>query len=369
VAFNYKPLPSTFWPTNGSTDDVMIRLPEPFRQDASGAYSPDVYKVNLAVLEATIKGLSEIGCLPVDEVHVGKDLDGDGSLGTARRVADVRSYVGAAAAHYVATHLYPEHTEFLHTVRYVGVSPDGEIGVSRRMKEVRYMRKWRSYSKPVYGRQYQLESFEKEAGNLPGYYNLGHMGLDNKSGWSVHGFIEGRSGRLRASTYEENTFCMGCHSSVGSTIDKTFSFPRKVDGAAGWGYIDLRGMVDAPTMGEAEGEIATYLERVGGGSEFRNNDEMFARWFRPDGTLDGEKVARARDVYELITPSPQRALLLNKAYRTIVEDQDYIFGRDAAVTPPANVYEQIDNESSPTLPPEKTYEWNLLLDWSARATR
>ena len=25
VAFNYKPLPSTFWPTNGSTDDVMIR--------------------------------------------------------------------------------------------------------------------------------------------------------------------------------------------------------------------------------------------------------------------------------------------------------------------------------------------------------
>ena len=34
VAFNYKPLPSTFWPTNGSTDDVMIRLPERFRSDA-----------------------------------------------------------------------------------------------------------------------------------------------------------------------------------------------------------------------------------------------------------------------------------------------------------------------------------------------
>ena len=32
VAFNYKPLPSTFWPTNGSTDDVMIRLSEKFQQ-------------------------------------------------------------------------------------------------------------------------------------------------------------------------------------------------------------------------------------------------------------------------------------------------------------------------------------------------
>ena len=26
VSFNYKPLPSAFWPTNGSTDDVMVRL-------------------------------------------------------------------------------------------------------------------------------------------------------------------------------------------------------------------------------------------------------------------------------------------------------------------------------------------------------
>ena len=32
VAFNYKPFPSTFWPTNGSTGDAMIRLPKAFRE-------------------------------------------------------------------------------------------------------------------------------------------------------------------------------------------------------------------------------------------------------------------------------------------------------------------------------------------------
>jgi hypothetical protein len=231
------------------------------------------------------------------------------------------------------------------------------------MKEVRYMRKWKAYSKPVYARRYQLESFDKEAGNLPGYQNIGHHGLDNGNGWAIQGFIEDARGRLRVGTFEENLFCMGCHNSIGSTIDKTFSFPRKVDGAEGWRYIDLRGMPDAPNRGEQRGEIAVYLERVGGGSEFRHNEEMFARWFQPDGTLDHKRVAAARDVYELITPSRGRALLLNKAYRTIVEDQDFIHGRDATVKPPQNVYDRIDNEKTPTLPASRTFTWNMLLDW------
>ncbi len=75
VAYNYKPLPSTFWPTNGSTDDVMIRLPAPFRTDLYGNESLDVYKANLAILEAQMKGYATIGCLPVDERKVGIDLD------------------------------------------------------------------------------------------------------------------------------------------------------------------------------------------------------------------------------------------------------------------------------------------------------
>lgn len=367
VAFSYKPFPSTFWPCNGSTDDVMIRLPEIYRTDKDGNYSRDVYKANLAILEATIKGVSEIRTLPVNETLIGTDLDGDGVLGTAHRISTITSYVGAAEGAYRDTHLYPRHTEFLHTVRYIGFAADGSIDVSRRMKEVRYMRKWQAYAKPVYARRYQTEAFEKEAGNLPGYHNLGQHGLDNGNGWSIHGFVEDSKGRLRSSTFEENLFCMGCHNSIGSTIDKTFSFPRKMDGPEGWGYINLKGMPDAPNKGERKGEIATYLERAGGGSEFRNNSEMAARWLKSDGSIDSEKIARARDVYDLIAPSRERALQLNKAYRTIVEDQDFIHGRDPMLTPPQNVYRSIDNATTPTLPESRIFKWNILLDWPVPA--
>jgi hypothetical protein len=363
VAFNYKPFPSTFWPTNGSTDDVMIRLPAIFRTDQEGKPSADIYKANLAILEANVKGVPRIRSLPVDENAVGKDLDGNGALERATEIQSVDTWVGAAEKVAVERHLYPEGTEFLHTVRYVGVDKEGGIGPSVRMKEVRYSKKAKAYSKPMYARKYQLEAMEKEAGNLPAYYDLGHHGLDNGNGWALHGFIEDRKGRLRAMTYEENFSCMGCHNSVGSTIDKTFSFPRKMDGPQGWGYLNLKGMPDAPNKGETVGEIATYLSRAGGGSEFRNNDEMTAKWFKPDGSVDHGKLAAAKDVYDVITPSRERALALNKAYRTIVEDQDFIHGKDPVLSPPVNVYDKIDNGNTPTLPPERIFKWNILLDW------
>ena len=366
VAFNYKPFPSTFWPTNGATDDVMIRLPETFRRDGQGRYSRDVYRANLAIVEAAIKGFEAISTPPVDERRVGADLNGDGALDTVTEITAVHGFVGAAEPEFLDTYLYPEGTEFLHTVRYLGIAADGTIVPSRRMKEVRYMRKWVAYRKVVYARTYQLEAFEKELGHLPQYIHLGDRGLDNKFGWSVQGFIEDRRGELRAATFEENLFCMGCHTSVGSTIDKTFAFPRKVDGAAGWGYIDLHGMPDAPNVGETAGEIATYLGRVGGGSEFRHNPEMTARWFRPDGTLDRARVARARDVYELIAPSVERALALNKAYRVIVGEQDYLYGRDPTTHAPANVYREIDNAEAPTLPASLAYPWDIRLAWGQR---
>lgn len=366
VAYNYKPFPSTFWPTNGSTDDVMIRLPKAYRSTKSGVYSENIYRANLAILESRIKGLDQIECLPVDESPLGVDLNGDGALGTIHRITKLDAYVGAAEGYFIDTFLYPEGTEFMHTVRYVGVDDAGNIGIPKRMKEVRYMKKWRAYPKAVYARQYQLEAFEKEAGNLPGYMNLGHYGLDNGNGWSIQGFIEGSDGRLRANTFEENLFCMGCHNTIGTTIDKTFSFARKVDGAEGWSYINLRGMPDAPSMGEDQGEILTYLQRVGGGSEFRNNEEMRQRWFNEDGSVNVEKVKAAKDVYALITPSKERALKLNKAYKLIVEDQDYIYGRDAVVSPPENVHEFIDNVNAETLPEDRTFPYDIRLDWPAK---
>lgn len=368
VAFNYKPLPSTFWPTNGATDDVMIRLPEPFRTTKDKGYSRDVYKANLAIVEANIKGFSSITVANIDERVVGADLDGNGRLGKTSRITEMKSYVGAAKGYLKLPYLYPQNTEFLHSVRYLGVDARGNIFTPPRMKELRYMRKRWAVSEPQLYEQYIKEEVAKDNGVLPGFINRGDYGLDNEMGWVIAGFIENRTGRLRAGNYEETFFCMGCHSSIGSTIDNTFSFARKIDGAAGFGYVNLRGMPDAPSLGETRGEIATYLERAGGGGEFRSNPEMQARWF--DGTkLDREKVARAKDVYELITPSRERALELNKAYRTIVEDQDFIYGRDPNVTAPVNVYEVVDPEKAPTLGEERTFKWDIRLDWSRAGTK
>ena len=106
-------------------------------------------------------------------------------------------------------------------------------------------------------------------------------------------------------------------------------------------------------------------QRVAQGGEFRSNTEMFERWFNADGTVNAERVRAAADVYELVTPSVERALALNKAYRVIVAEQDYLYGRDAMVEPPANVYEQIDNETAPTLPESAFYAWDIRLDWDA----
>jgi hypothetical protein len=368
VAFNYKPFPSTFWPTNGSTDDVMIRLPVIYQQkkhskDEEGEYSQDVYRANLAILEAKIKGFSSISSLPVDEKVLDKDLNQDGKLETISFITQVDNYVGAAENEFIDTHLYPKGTEFLHTVRYLGFNKKEEIVPSKRMKEVRYMRKWKAYPKTVYARRYEIEGFEKEAGNLPSYYMIGNHGLDNGTGWSVTGFIEDSQGRLRHNTHEENFFCMGCHNAVGSTIDKTFSFARKIDGVSGWGYIDLHRQQDVPTLGETQGEFLTYFERVGGGDEFRSNDEMLKKWFDKEGKVKKESVTAVDSLYELITPSKKRALALNKAYKLVVMEQSYIFGRDSMVKAPANVYQSIDNKTSPTLPASAFYNWDIRLAW------
>lgn len=377
VAFNYKPLPSTFWPTTGSTDDVMIRLAPAFRQTLAGTDSLDVYRANLALVEATIKGVDRIGALPINEVAIGQDVNGDGVLETAVDEVVLATnpkstvegeryfYLGKAGdSEYIEPSIYPLGTEFLHTVRYVGVDEEGNIFNSRRMKEVRYMRRFQRGRVFDQGLLYLEELLEKEDGALPTFLNHGHSGLAKKFGWQITGFIEAHDGRLRWNTYEENAFCMGCHSAIGSTIDKTFSFARKVDGAAGWGYINLRGMRDVPNVGEVLEEVATYLQRVGGGNEFRSNAELESRFYLPNGDVNTVAVASAKDVYDLITPSRARAIELNKAYRVIVEDQDYIFGRDATVTPPPRVLAAVDNETSATLPPERQYDWNIVLDWS-----
>lgn len=363
VAFQYPPLPSTFWPTNGSIDDVMIRLPPAFRQNAAAQPAWPVYLANLSILEAAIKGLAEIETPPLDERALGVDLDGDGRLSSATRLRRPNHYLGGARDVPVVSFLYPVGTEFLHTVRYLGVDDQGNIHAPARMKEVRYLRKERWLDKATLGVLYDEEAWEKQQGFLPQIGWQGERGAVNGFGWRLQGFIEDAQGELRPQNHEETFFCKGCHTSIGATIDQSFAFPRKLPGARGWGYQNLRGMPDAPVQGELEGEIRQYLRRVGGGDEFRANDEMRTRWFGADGQPNVARLAQAKDIYTLIAPSPERALMLNKAYLILVREQSFLRGRDVTIVPAANVYREVDPDVPP-LAPEHRVQGELLLDWS-----
>ncbi|WP_428266176.1 hypothetical protein [Haliangium sp.] len=379
-AFRYKPFPGTFWPTNGSTDDVMIRLPARFRQDQRGAPTRAVYQVNLAILEASLASDPRTASAdirwptePLDEAAVGLDLDRDGELGPAvtTLVGLPPRFAGGAADVAVVRGLYPAGTEFLHSVRYV--DPDAPSMIATRMKELRYSRKVRFLDTWAILRSYSEELDHKEQGILPLFTGSPAVGLRNSFGWQLQGFIEDAQGRLRLQTEEEHYYCMGCHSTIGVTADQSFAFPRKLPGAAGWGYQDLAGIPDVPQAGHDQPEILTYFRRVGGGDEFRANGEILARFF-PGGVLDEAAVRRAapggdRDITDLITPSPERARLLGKAYLALVRRQQFTRGRDAQPTPPANVHQSIENGATGLDQAGKVYSDGILqLDWSGAAS-
>ncbi len=359
-ALRYTPFLGTFWPTNGSSDDVFVRLPRPFRTDAAGAPSPALERVNYAILEAAIAGdprqadrdvVRAVG--PVDETVAGLDLDGDGRVGgivTTVRGLPAR-YVGGADGVAVRRRLFPEGVAFLHTVRYV--DPDAPDLRSARMKEVRYMVKADDPDAWARNRAAEKELAEKEEGRVPVFRGAADVGLGNAFGWRLQGFIEAADGRLRLQTDEETRFCMGCHTSIGVTVDSTFSFARKVPGPDGWRTQDLRGLVDHPQVGHAEPEALTYFRRVRGGDELRANDELLARFF-PGGVLAEAEVRRAarggdRDLAWLLTPSRARALALAKAYLAVVREQSFVLGRDAVLAPATRVHPRIEGNGETEL--------------------
>ena len=361
-AFAYTPFPGTFWPTNGATDDVLIRLPETLRQAADGTFDATVYRVNLAIVEALITR-RDVPFADLDEHAWGVDLDHDGTIGAADHIAydwaplegRTMSYVGraselqAAGTLHLAAGLFPEGTEFLHSVRYIDVTDDGAIRLAPRMKELRYARKvrWVSYS--------DLQDIAlaeiKEDHDFPDRLRqvVGDMerGLSNDQGWRYQGFIEDTAGELRPQSREETLFCMGCHSTLGATTDNTFAFRRKLGPEApqgGWYHWSRSGLDGIPEPRRLDGsyEYTTYLEVNGAGDEFRANGEILERFFNADGGLRADRVeALHDDIGLLLNPSPERALQLNRAYRVIVEAQSFLRGRDATVTPPANVHRQL----------------------------
>lgn len=377
-AVRFKPFPGAFWPTNGSTGDVFIRLPKVFQTDAEGNPSRAVYSANLAVLEAAIAAdpAARDNALgreveAFDERLFGVDLDGDGAVSaSALRIERLPpQYAGGARGVPARRYAYPKGVELFHSVRYL--DPDSPALMAARMKELRYARKVIDFDTWATLRAYEKEADEKEEGRLPVFAGSPTSGLRNDFGWQLQGFIEDREGRLRLQTEEEHLFCMGCHSAIGVTVDSTFSLARKVPGREGWRYQDLRGIPDVPQVGHREPETLTYFKRVGGGDEIRANTEILARFF-PGGTLDETEVRRAapggdRDLAYLVAPSRERALLLDKAYRALVLTQRFDLGRDALPAPAENVHRLIENGSTDLAKTKKVYhDGRLQLAWGAR---
>ncbi len=362
-AFAYYPFLGAFWPTNGSTDDVLIRLASAFRENDRGEFDLRIYKTNLAIVEALIKR-HDIPIEAVDEQALGVDLDKDGVLASADHIAfdwaptegRNMAFVGRArllqSAGKVnpAAGLFPLGTEFLHSVRYLDPLPDGGIALAQRMKELRYAQKVTEYPYYVLKQAAQQEARERALDpdairEVSGDMEKGMF----TQGWRYQGFIEDRNGDLRPQTKEETLFCMGCHGGIGAVTDTIFSFPRKFgdpdDSLAGWHHWTQHGLsgVPDPRRPDGVGEYAHYLEQNGAGDEFRTNQEIISRFFDAGGELRPAALAQLRaDIGYLLNPSAERAVVLDKSYRVIVESQRFVHGRDAHLAPLVTVHRQVE---------------------------
>lgn len=369
-AFRYKPFPGAFWPTNGSADDVFVRLPDDFRRTRDGSPSREVYRANLAILEAAIagdpRGADVAGAIrtirtiePIDETAIGLDLDRDGRFAVTSKIVGLPSaYAGAAAGVAVHHGLYPRGTELLHTVRYL--DPDRPGFLAQRMKEVRYMRK----TDFLQDAQLAAAYTRSEAPDAP-LDGDPLTGVRTAFTWQLQGWIEDARGWLRLQTTDEHRFCVGCHTNLGITVDQTFALARKVPGRDGWRVQDPRGIPDAPQIGHALPEYAEYVARVGGGDDLRSNTEVLERDVR-EGVLDPARAfAIQRDIGELLLPSRDRALALDRAYLANVIEQSYIWGRDAITTPARNVHATIGERSTGLGEADRVYrDGRLSLAWT-----
>lgn len=365
-AYAYAPLPGTFMPTNGSTDDVLIRLPASLQQNNKGEFDQQVYMVNLAVLEAMINE-QDININEVDETIYGVDLNKNGKLDKSTFVkydwAPLKkrfmSYVGMGKTLFdkgelkMAARLYPVGTEFIHSVRYLAVSEDNQVGMAKRMKELRYARKtqWQNYNTL----QTMVDAETKERHDFPSrtrtlFGNI-EAGTTVPQGWIYQGFIEDAAGDLRPQTFEENAFCVGCHSGLGALTDTVFSMQRKFKSDSfqqGWYHWFQKSLAGTPEPKRADGEYeySFYLKNNPSGNEFRTNDELRTKFFNADGSQKAEAFAAAHeDLTHLIMPSAARALLLNKTYRSIVQEQSFIKGRDPILQPLTTVHKEVELEA------------------------
>ena len=358
--FAYRPLPGAFFPSNGSFDDVLIRLPAAFRSDAHGRQDFGVYAVNLAIVEALIKR-TDVAIGATDERALGVDLDGDGQLATASVVhyrwqpgrTDSMQYAGEAETQrragrlHLAPGLFPEGTEFLHSVRYLAVDRRGQVVPAPRMKELRYSRKhvFLSYSDRIDVAHHEAKDSAQNPDRPEQFGGDAERGLHNAWGWTYQGFIEDAAGELRPQTYEETVHCMGCHGGLSVTTDSAFAFPRKLEAGPARGFYAWDGTRGAPlpdaVRHDGRGEYQTYLLRNPTGDDYRANSELQKRFFVGQRPRRAAFRQLARDASALLAPSAARALALDKAYWLIVREQSYVRGRDALLAPAQHVLREV----------------------------
>ncbi len=307
-AYDWKHFPG-FFPTNGRLDSAMIRLPEKFRKE-NGIYNKDIYKVNLAILECTIKQVTDncevetLNTQILDKYRIKYQVLADGIK--FLQVPDY--YVGDASNIQVWQYkgfekvgLYPVGTEFAHPVYYI--DPDWQnnpqlAGKTGQLKEFRYMKKiaMQDLSNPPE---------EGEEGEELAYkpYDNGLMPNDPDT-WLMGGWIEDKNGNLRPQTEEEMAFCIACHGAISGTVDNTFSYWRKLPKSAGWkdtnyGYnsdvYDIKywadklnqiedgnasgylGLIAGQYDPKDYGEYQLYFTMTNGIDHFRSNNEGICR--------------------------------------------------------------------------------------------
>ena len=315
------------------------------------------------MLEALIKQ-QDVAIDRTDERAVGADLDGDGELGSAQRVAfrygpraaSPMRYLGLAGREQasgslaLAPGLFPPGTEFLHSVRYLALDAEGRAQAAPRMKELRYARKhhYKTYSVLIDQAQREAKEEALNPDRPELFVGDAERGLSNALGWVYQGFIEDGDGELRPQDYEETLFCMGCHSGISATDDGAFTFGRKHEHGPAHGYYAMgtAPAADAawpdPPRRDGLPEYATYLRNNHAGDEYRANDEVLHKFFDAEGAERPAAFAQlARDVRSLLLPSAARALLLDKAYWLLVKEQSFTRGRDALLAPAVNVLSSV----------------------------
>lgn len=323
-AVNFFPY-GIFSPLTGSVSGIYLRLPEVFRTSA-GIVDVELYKQNLDILERNIKN----------------------------RFMNEKFYVGDAVDIPVEKGMFPVGTEFAHPLHYVDLNADGEKGDkldgvadqqgmdyefpgtrSKRVKEIRYMYKWKSV---------EWEDLDEEAhpdGVVFG--NEGQGWIDNNLGWILAGYIEDRKGNLRTQTTEELMQCLGCHGMTGNTVDSVWSFPRKLPGKLGWREMDYGAyQSDVPEKSmlrdyqyENElGEMGFFYKVVVGADlfgvmpqEVADTLKAFAAKNPDKAVLDKEVDAVLDDSLLTHMPGEERKLHLTerqKLMRSFVDEKAYL---------------------------------------------